>query len=280
MVIEKIYNNNVALAVDQDKEVIVMGKGLGFQKKPGDTVDTSMIERTFTLDDHQQLSEFQSLYAHLPAEEIDVVLAIISHAEKELQQSFDVSLYIALVDHIHYTLERHQQGISLKNPLAWEIRKFYPKEFQLGVDALMFIIEHLGVVLDRDEAASIALHLVNAEKNAGITPQTQTLSRIVSNILEIVRLHFACSIDEDSISYHRFRTHVQYFAQRVVNGLVEGKNDAFLYEQVQKNYPQAFATTQKIRSYIEKQFDFPMSQDEQVYLTIHIQRLGAATLSK
>lgn len=209
-----------------------------------------------------------------------MVLAIIDHAEKELQQSFDVSLYIALVDHIHYTLERHQQGISLKNPLTWEIRKFYPKEFQLGVDALMLIVEHLGVVLERDEAASIALHLVNAEKNAGLTPQTQALSRIVSNILEIVRLHFARTIDEDSVSYHRFRTHVEYFAQRVVNGIVEGQNDAFLYDQVQKNYPQAFATTQKIRSYVEKQFHFPMSQDEQVYLTIHIQRLGTKESSK
>lgn len=63
MVIEKVYNNNVVLAFENDKEVIVMGKGLGFQKKSGDTVDTSMVEKTFVLDDQSQLSEFQSLYA-------------------------------------------------------------------------------------------------------------------------------------------------------------------------------------------------------------------------
>lgn len=57
------------------------------------------------------------------------------------------------------------------------------------------------------------------------------------------------------------------------NSLVQGKNDAFLYEQVKENYPHAFACTEKIKSYVESAYDFAMSRDEQVYLTIHIQRL-------
>lgn len=39
MQIEKILNNNVVQALDNNVEYIVMGKGLGLQKKVGDFVD-------------------------------------------------------------------------------------------------------------------------------------------------------------------------------------------------------------------------------------------------
>ncbi|WP_313167644.1 CAT RNA binding domain-containing protein [Streptococcus parasuis] len=42
MQIEKVYNNNVIQTTDQQgRELIVMGKGLGFQKKAGEELDTS-----------------------------------------------------------------------------------------------------------------------------------------------------------------------------------------------------------------------------------------------
>lgn len=62
----------------------------------------------------------------------------------------------------------------------------------------------------------------------------------MTDILGIVRLFYGVVSDEDSVSYNRFVTHIQYFAQRVVNGVVQGKNDSFLYEQVKLNYPEAF----------------------------------------
>ncbi|MBF0848317.1 PRD domain-containing protein, partial [Streptococcus danieliae] len=68
-------------------------------------------------------------------------------------------------------------------------------------------------------------------------------------------------------------THVRYFGQRVLQGKVEGKNDEFLYEQIQKNYPEAFLCTQKIVSYVQTSYEYEMGRDEQVYLTIHIQRV-------
>ena len=50
MQIEKILNNNVVQALDNNVEYIVMGKGLGFQKKVGDLVDKEKIEKTFILE--------------------------------------------------------------------------------------------------------------------------------------------------------------------------------------------------------------------------------------
>lgn len=99
------------------------------------------------------------------------------------------------------------------------------------------------------------------------------MTQIVVGISEIVRLHFSYDLDEESFSYNRFMTHLQYLAQRIVSGVSGGKNDAFLYEQVKINYRESFICTQKIATYIKTSYVFELSLDEQVFLTIHIQRL-------
>lgn len=276
MKIEKVFNNNVVQILGiNNEEIIVMGKGLGFQKKPGDEVNQDLIEKRFILQNTNtdMVGELSRVYVDLDSEEIDLVLEIIHQGQEKLGQTFDISLYIALADHLHYTIQRTREGLTLQNPLAWEVRKFYPEEFQLGKDTIELVKEKMTLQLADDEAASIALHFINAQKDGGLLEKNRLISKIVSDILEIVRLHFGEVRDEESISYNRFIIHVQYFAQRVANGLVQGKNDAFLYEQVKENYPHAFACTEKIKSYVESAYNFAMSRDEQVYLTIHIQRL-------
>ncbi|MEE0813005.1 MAG: PRD domain-containing protein [Streptococcus mutans] len=271
-----MFNNNVVQILGiNNEEIIVMGKGLGFQKKPGDEVNQDLIEKRFILQntDTDMVGELSRVYVDLDSEEIDLVLEIIHQGQEKLGQTFDISLYIALADHLHYTIQRTREGLTLQNPLAWEVRKFYPEEFQLGKDTIELVKEKMTLQLADDEAASIALHFINAQKDGGLLEKNRLISKIVSDILEIVRSHFGEVRDEESISYNRFITHVQYFAQRVANGLVQGKNDAFLYEQVKENYPHAFACTEKIKSYVESAYNFAMSRDEQVYLTIHIQRL-------
>ena len=133
------------------------------------------------------------------------------------------------------------------------------------------IAKDLEVQLADDEAASVALHFVNAQKDAGLHEKDRQMTQIVVGISDIVRLHFGYDLEEDSFSYNRFMTHLQYLAQRI--GVSGGKNDAFLYEQVKINYPESFICTQKIATYIKTSYAFELSLDEQVFLTIHIQRL-------
>lgn len=200
-------------------------------------------------------------------------LNIITFAEAVLQTKFEPSFFIALADHLHYAIERSREGISLQNPLAWEIRKFSPWEYEIGKQALRLIANDLEVELADDESASVALHFVNAQKDTGFHEKDQQMTQIVVGISEIVRLDFACDLEQDSFSYNRFITHIRYLAQRIVSGVSGGKNDAFLYEQVKVNYPKSFICTQKIVTYIKSSYAFELSLDEQVYLTIHIQRL-------
>lgn len=223
----KVFNNNVVLVHDKKgQEVIVMGSGIGFQKKIDDSLEGSKIDKTFILDGKN--SSFSEIYRDLPSEEVDLVLDIINLAEVKLEQSFQAALYITLADHLHFAIERFKSGISLTNPLTWEIRKFYKNEYQIGLESLELIESKLSIKLAQDEAASIALHIVNAQKQEQVIEKTMHIIKIIQDILNIVRLHFGIIFDEDSISYNRFVTHLQYFAKRVDDGTQESSNDSFI----------------------------------------------------
>ncbi|MFC3928111.1 BglG family transcription antiterminator LicT [Streptococcus caprae] len=274
MKVEKVYNNNVVqVRDDSDHELIVMGRGLGFQKKTGDFLDETLIEKRFVLEGKEEAQAFGQIYGDLDGQEITLVMDMIHEAEEVLGETFDTNFYMSFADHIHYTIERVRSGFQIQNPLFWEVRKFYPQEFELGKTFVSRLEQAYTLHLGEEEAASIALHFINAQKESKSGEKNLKMAKIVQELLDIVRLHFGAQLDESDIAYTRFVTHVQYFAQRIVNGMIQGNNDAFLYEQVQNNYPKAFACCQKINQLVEAAYEFPMSLDEQVYLTIHIQRL-------
>lgn len=274
MQIKQIFNNNVVLTKDEyENEIVVMGRGIGFQKKKGEGVEEKKIEKTFILTESVSKAIFPDVYNQLSDEEIDVVVEIIQLAEEKLHTEFQSNIYVALADHIHYALERTRQVLPLTNPLNYEVRKYYPKEYRVGEEALDLIEERLGVQLFKEEASSIAIHFVTGQKEGYLISQTIKVTEIVHQILNIIRISFGRNFDEESISYARFLTHIQYFAHRVVFGEQEGETDSFLYEQIQTSYPESFECVQRIKSFVETTYDFYMGEDEQVYLTIHIERI-------
>lgn len=250
-----------------------MGRGIGFQKKKGEGIEEEKIDKMFILTESVSKAIFPNVYNQLSGEEIDVVVEIIQLAEETLNTEFQSNIYVALADHIHYALERTRQVLPLTNPLNYEVRKYYPEEYKVGEEALELIEKRLDIQLFKEEASSIALHFVTGQKEGYLISQTIKVTEIVHQILNIIRISFGRNFDEDSISYARFLTHIQYFAHRVVFGEQEGETDSFLYEQVQTSYPDSFECVQRIKSFVETTYDFYMGENEQVYLTIHIERI-------
>ena len=170
MQIEKVYNNNVIQASDQQgRELIIMGKGLGFQKKAGEELDTSKIEKTFVLQNDYQQSDLSSLYLQMESTEVEVVNAIINKAEGVLGVQFDLSLYLALADHLHFVFERSHEGVSIENPLSWEVRKFYPNEYQIeegeNVEQVKYQAAHHELVASA--IATKLAHEIDPENKVG-----------------------------------------------------------------------------------------------------------------
>ncbi|MEN2767950.1 BglG family transcription antiterminator LicT [Ornithinibacillus xuwenensis] len=275
MKINKVLNNNVVITVNENKqELVVMGKGLAFQKKVGESIDPSKIEKTFVLQKSGITEKLHQLLKNTSEKYLDISSEILEFAQMNLPYKLDEYLYVALTDHISFAISRYQQGIQLKNTLLYEIRKYYKREFEIGLKALDIIEAHTEIRLDEDEAASIALHLVNSGISGENMAMAIQVTDVVDNVLNIVKYHYKMELDELSINYDRFLTHLRFFAVRYIR---KEKNedtlDDFLYEQIQRKYEEAYACTKKIAIYFKNNFEWLLSKDDEVYLTVHIHRV-------
>lgn len=216
MIIKKIFNNNAIVAKDSNKnEIVIMGCGIAFKKSVGDEVDENLIEKIFILKQKDASEKFKLLLEDVPSEYVSLCYDIIEYAKNILNVKLNDYLYVTLTDHIYNTIKLFDEGIKNSNPLIWEIKKFYPKEYNIGLKALEFIESELGKKLPEDEAGNIALHLINAQINnsfsniENIADQTKK----IQDILNIVRYTYGITLDEKSISYERFVTHLRFFSK-------------------------------------------------------------------
>ncbi len=273
MKIEKVYNNNVVSAYNEENtELVIMGKGLAFQKKPGDEIEEEKIEKVFTLKNNDISERFKSLLYEVSLELMEVAEEIIKLAKRKLGRELNDSIYISLTDHINFAIERNKKGLDIKNALLWEIKKLYKDEFSIGLEALCLIKEKLEVTLPEDEAGFIAMHIVNAELNEEM-PNIVNITKTMQDILKIVKYHFGLEFNEESLNFFRFVTHLKFFAQRLYSQTYMESDDDFLFEAVKNKHKDAFECTEKINNYVKRQFDYELTNDEKLYLTVHIERV-------
>ena len=274
MKVVKVINNNLIKSVDdKNNEILVMGCGLGFKKVAGDEVDESLVEKVSTCNEKTSSSQLISLLEKIPLEHIQATNEIISFAKASLGKKLNQNIYITLADHINFALERQKQGIQIKNALLWEIKKLYNHEFLVGKEALHIIKRRLGIELPEDEAGFIALHFVNALMDDLSMEKTTDMTKMIQKILNIIKYHFNLELDEYSIHYERFITHLKFFAQRIFTGVtIDDQDDQFI-EVLKRKYKKEYECTLKVKDYIKQEFDWDLTEDEMIYLTIHINRI-------
>ncbi|MGO3413363.1 MAG: BglG family transcription antiterminator LicT, partial [Kluyvera intermedia] len=228
MHIAKVLNNNVVVVLDEHRrEQVVMGRGLAFQKRVGDSLDEAKIEKIFALQSDELVGRLGELLSQIPLEVMTTCDRIIERARERLGK-LQESVYITLTDHCHFAIERQKNGVALRNVLLWEIKRLYPKEFTLGQEARALIAERLGVELAEDEAGFIALHLVTAQLNSEM-PEVMHVTRVMQEILQLVKYQLHLEYNEESLSYQRFVTHLKFFAQRMLTRTVVEDDDAELH---------------------------------------------------
>lgn len=273
MKIHKVINNNViSVLTENNKEMVVMGRGLAFQKKTGDTVDEKLVEKVFKLENKDLSERFKTLLYEIPMDYMEISDEIIRFAKDTLGKNLNESIYVSLTDHIHFAVQRHQKGMDIKNALLWEIKRLYRDEFQVGKEALNIIQQKVGIVLPEDEAGFIALHVVNAELNEEM-PNILNITKVIQEILTIVKYHFKVEFDEESLNYYLFVTHLKFFAQRMFSKTYLTSDDDFLYNTVRERYTDAAACIDKIKNFIAQKYEYELTNEEMLYLTIHISRV-------
>lgn len=275
MEIVKVMNNSLVFVKNDDNnEIIVMGKGIGFMKKAGEFIDSSKIEKIFTLKDDEAKKKYFRAMEDISSEYVDITNDIVKYASDILNCKLNDNVFISLIDHISFAIERFHKNISLQNRLLWEVKKFYPNEFKVGIYAVNKINDILGVKLPEEEAGNIAFHIVNAQTENSEMENTILMIKMMKDILNIIKYHLDVNLDKESLNYSRFITHLQFFLQRVIEGKVADSKNSFILTQVESQYPEKVNCARSIKSYVEKLLNIEVGDDEILYLAMHIIRVS------
>ena len=210
----KIFNNNsIAALSDELGDIILTGSGIGFQKKIGDLVDESRIEKTYIFKENGEkrirrgINDIEPIY-------YEITSLLVSKATEQLNTQFYGEIFLAISDHIAFAIKRKKENIDLPNVVLSETKALYKKEYQLGLWIIKMIKEKTDIQLEEAEAGYIALHLVNfSTKNNA--QNTSKIVNFVKDVFDIIEKTMCIKLELDSIDYARLSTHLKFLTERV-----------------------------------------------------------------
>lgn len=269
MKVFKKINNNVAFCYDASgHELIAFGKGIGFPKMPYELSDLSKIDRTYYDVDMGYLE----LLSEIDDQIFDLCAKIVDVARTKIKVTLCENLIFTLADHINFAIERVNKGMKIKNPLHCDIEYMYPDEMEVGHYAVKLIQKELGVALPACEASSIAIHLMNSEE-CGESNNTYENETVIEEVTQMIEHDHELQINRKNFNYSRFVSHMQYLLKRKeVNEQIISDNK-HLYETMCHDYPKTYDCANKISEYLNDKIHWQPSEEELLYLMLHINRL-------
>lgn len=272
-IIKKI-NTSAVLALDSTgKEIIVLGKGLGFPAIPYELEDLSKIDRTFYGVDPRYLG----MIADIPQQVLMASAEIAELAEDELDCRMNPNLPFTLADHLNFAISRLRNGMDLTTPIAYDVKHLYPKEFDLGIRSLDILREMAGVMLPEHEAVSVTMHIINAEAESSDLHNLMMTLTIIDQVEGIVERQINITLDKESYNYSRFARHLRYLVQRLESGRAAEEYGAEMLWPIAREYPDIYACALKVSDYFKGTWGWRCSDEEIVYLMMHIHRVWKRT---
>lgn len=274
MEVLRVFNNNVVLArTDTGGEVIVTGRGLGFQAKPGQGVDEAKVVRVFVPDDGRDADNFGALVAAIPPEHLLLADQALETARTDMAVPLSSTTVVGLADHLSFAIKRLRQGVDIEYPLRAEVAHLYPDELRIA----QRILDHVNARLDRPlpeaEAVPIALHLVNAGFATGDLSFTYQMTGVFTQLFEVLEQAYGRPFDRNTINAARFITHLRYFFVRAHTGRQLDEGATRLSTAIREAYPEAFGTALKLQAVLELRLGESLTEDEVTYLTLHVARM-------
>lgn len=265
----KVFNNSTVSTIMPDgQEAIVLGKGIGFNQRPGSKIREQLIEKVYYVQSEMQTKFLQMLQNVRPdviaaAEEI---IAVVTEAGFSLSNQATISL----IDHISFAMVRLESQMSMPNLLLRETHLLYPKEYSLGQQALNIVKKYCGVQLPEDEAGYIALHLVSisSDRNA-----TYDALKFVKGALDIICRYTSLKLESTDMT--RLMTHLKFLAHRIFQNVPwnDAPNMDDIYKMLLKHRPQSRKCLEELVQFIWDNYHYELNQQEKFYLLIHLTKI-------
>lgn len=268
--INKILNNNVIICTRNNHEVVLIGKGIGFNKKVGMTLEeNSSIEKVYQLEQQQQKEHFKTLVEMGEDHVVQAVIESLNIISNSTLETNDKNLVVALTDHIIFAYKRLKQNQVISNPFTIETKHLYSDAYQIAKQVIDKLNQTLDVYFPEDEIGFIALHIASNSEDLSIY-DISVINKLINKSITIIELDLKHEIDKTTTQYQRFIRHVQFLIYRLNKGENVDAQDNFIL-MVKNLYPQCFNTAYKILKMIQRQFKVTINESEIVYLALHIQ---------
>lgn len=273
MEIARVFNNNLVLALDDaGREVILTGRGLGFQARPGQAVDPEKVVRVFVPVDGRDPDHLAHLLSGIPPEHIQLVGQALAEVGLDAV-SRNPSLVIALADHVSFALRRVALGMDLEYPLLAEVQHLYNEEYQQALSLLHAINRAAEVPLPEVEAVGLALHLVNAGFATGDLSYTYKMTGIIQQMVAVIEQAYGLPLDSGSVSVGRFVTHLRYLFVRIHQHRQLSGEHSTIGVAIRDAYPRAAECAVRLAALLELRLGASLTDDEVSYLSLHVARV-------
>ncbi|SHH13009.1 BglG family transcription antiterminator [Tepidibacter thalassicus] len=270
-VVKKILSNNAILVSENEKEYILLGKGVGFSKKRGMVLENiENVENTFVSLTGEDKDQYESLLSKVDKEVLSLVEEIIYMASRELNEELNPHIHIGLVDHINFAIKRLKEGIEIVNPFLMETKLMYPEEYSIAEKAVNILKQKLGIQIPDAEIGFIAFHIHGGRVNKSRSGALKN-AKLINLIVKYIEDKLKINLRKDSLDYHRFVTHLMGVLDRV-------KNKKYLKNVLLPKLKEEFIVEYKIAydisKIIQNELKLKVPEDEIGYMTLHIYKLN------
>ncbi|MND96671.1 PtsGHI operon antiterminator [compost metagenome] len=271
--VAKVLNNNVIIADHPEyDEVVVIGKGIGFNRKAGDIIPLDSVEKMFILKNQHEQDQYKQLLPEIDEKLIEIIGEIVLYIANQTESELNEHIHIALTDHLAFAIKRVEQDLLIHNPFLYETKEIYPEEYEMAKYAVDLIQRKLGVDLGEDEVGFVALHINSALTNRHVS-EVREHTQLIADLIELIEQEIKITITRSSLDYSRLLTHLRFAIERIRRGehaMEMSKLDALL----QQEYPALYALAGKLTKVMEQRLKKVIYPAEVSYLTMHLHRIA------
>ena len=269
--VSKVLNNNGVIAIDMDenKEYVILGKGVGFGKNVSQRFDKPEGCTTYRLEQETERGSAKELVKGIEPEYLEIADAILTESQKVFGDSIDRGILFPLADHISFAVARIRRNEQISNPLTEDIKVLFYSEFKVAETLKTILRERLQIEIDDHEVGYVALHIHSAIGDEKVSVAMQT-ARAVRECIDMLEKATGKPIDVLSLSYNRLMNHMKYMVARASTG---EKLNLDMNEYMLDQYPQAYKVATDICKNLEGCIGHNLDETETGYLAMHIQRV-------
>lgn len=268
----KVLNNNVVIASNSKyEEVVLIGKGIGFNRKKGSSISKQEAEKLFVLKGEVEQIQYKKLLPFIDEDKLEVIISAIELIRKRTEAYLDEHIHIALTDHILFAINRLMKGMAIKNPFNLETKVLYPDEYEIAREVVEMINDTTNIQLPEGEIGFIALHIHSAVTNKNLAEINQ-YSQLIAKLISTIEEQFGIKLNKDEVNYMRLVRHLRYTIDRVLSGEKVNEPEK-ITSFLKQEYPLCYNLAWKLIKIMQQTLKKPVFDAEAVYLTMHLQRI-------